>query len=135
MINQKLLDREERGLPKDEHISHFIHPSRVARIQNSDSRDISSEDYSGSTSETSIHNEVIKNCKLFLEQSKKERKAIGRTTRQSSRIIKNKAQAIKTFGTQTQGINGSELRRKKTAGECQRCAWPRDRKGIHTTLD
>jgi hypothetical protein len=42
---------------------------------------------------------------------------------------------IKTLGTQTQGIDRSELRRRKAAGECQRCAWPQDRKGSHKTLD
>jgi hypothetical protein len=42
---------------------------------------------------------------------------------------------IKTFGTQTEGIDGSELRRRKAAGECQHCAWPADRKGTHKTLD
>jgi hypothetical protein len=42
---------------------------------------------------------------------------------------------MKTFGTQTEGIDGSELRRRKAAGECQRCAWPQDKKGSHKTLD
>jgi hypothetical protein len=61
-----------------------------------------------------------------LEQSKQERKAIGRNYPQASRIIKQKTKKIKTFGTQTEGIDGSELRRRKSARECQRCAWPQD---------
>jgi hypothetical protein len=97
---------------------------------------------SDSTTETDIQNEVIENCEVLLEQSKQESKTIGRKNRHVSRIIKQKAikkaerkKPVKTFGTQTQGIDGSELSRRKAAGECQRCAWPQDRKGSHRTID
>jgi hypothetical protein len=116
----------------------IVHPDRVSRIYNTDSDYNDSEPESVSTTETDIHNEVIDNCEEFLEQSKQERKAIGRFTRQQSRVVKrnaNKRKPIKTFGTQTEGIDGNELRRRKAAGECQRCAWPADRKGSHKTLD
>ena len=115
-----------------------MHPDRVVRIQNSESDYSISKHELISTTETDIHNEVIDNCEAFLEQSKQERKAIGRITRQASRVVKRKAnrkKPIKTFGTQTAGIDGNKLRRRKTAGECQRCAWPQDRKGSHKTLD
>jgi hypothetical protein len=115
-----------------------IHPDRVFKIQNPDSDYIDSESDSVSTTETDIHNEVLENCETFLEQSKQDRKAIGRSTRLASRVVKrkaNKKKPIKTFGTQTEGIDGNELRRRKSAGECQRCAWPQDRKGNHKTLD
>jgi hypothetical protein len=46
---------------------------------------------------------------------------------------KNKSK--KTYAEQTEGINKSELDRRKAAGECQRCAWPGDRKGAHKTMD
>jgi hypothetical protein len=101
-----------------------------------------SGDESLSTTETDIHNEVINNCELFLEQSKQERKANGRQNRQVSRFVKKKAikknrkiKAVKMFGTQTEGIDGLELQRRKAAGKCQRFAWPQDRKGGHKTLD
>jgi hypothetical protein len=121
-----------------------IHPDRVPRIQDTDNDYIDSEPDSVSTTETDIHNEVIDNCEAFLQQSQEERKSIGRKTRQDSRVIKaridrkNRRKAnkpLKTFGTQTEGIDGSELKRRKAAGECQRCAWPQDRKGSHKTLD
>ena len=120
--------------------SQFIHPERVERIQTSNGDYIDSSEESDSTTETDIHNEIINNCEAFLEQSQQERKTVGRFTRNASRVIKRKAdrkfkKAIKTFGTQTEGIDGNELRRRKAAGECQRCAWPRDRKGSHKTLD
>jgi hypothetical protein len=122
--------------------SSAIHPDRLARIQESDDSYNTSDGDSVSTTETDIHNEVIDNCETFLQQSQQERKAIGRFTRQASRVVKRKAERkankkkpIKTFGTQTAGIDGSELRRRKAAGECQRCAWPQDRKGSHKTLD
>jgi hypothetical protein len=75
---------------------------------------------------------------VLLEQSKQERKAIGRVTGQASRVIKRKAnrkKPIKTFGTQTEGIDGKELHRRKAAGVCQRCAWLTDRNESHKTLD
>jgi hypothetical protein len=117
-----------------------IHLSRIHQIQCSEDSYVESEVESDSTTETNIHNEVIDNCELFLEQSKQERKALGRRNRQVSRVVKRKAKKeakrkLKTFGTQTEGIEGSELRRRKAAGECQRCAWPQDRKGSHKTLD
>jgi hypothetical protein len=122
--------------------SQYIHPERVERIQTSDGDYIDSSEESDSTTETEIHNEIINNCEAFLEQSKQERKTVGRSTRNTSRVIKrkadrkaNKKKPIKTFGTQTEGIEGSELRRRKAAGECQNCAWPQDRKGSHRTID
>jgi len=41
----------------------------------------------------------------------------------------------KSYAEQTDGIDKSELDRRKAAGECQRCAWPGDRKGAHKTMD
>jgi hypothetical protein len=122
----------------------IIHPDRIHQIQHSGDSYIASDTESNSTTETDIHNEIIDNYEASLAQSQKERKAIGRSTRHRGRVIKRKAdrkakreakRPIKTFGTQTEGIDGSELRRRKAAGECQRCAWPRDKKGSHKTLD
>jgi len=41
----------------------------------------------------------------------------------------------KTYAEQTEGIDKSELDRSKSAGECERCAWPADRKWSHRTMD
>jgi len=115
-----------------------VHPSRVGRICTSSGDFSPSESDSGSTTQTNIHNEVVENRELFLEQSKQERKAIGRKNRQASRVLEkraNKKKPVKTFGTETEGMDGNKLRRRKAAGECQRCAWPRDRKGSHKTID
>jgi len=46
-----------------------------------------------------------------------------------------KEKSKKTYAEQTEGIEKSELDRRKAAGECQRCAWPIDRKGAHETMD
>jgi hypothetical protein len=115
-----------------------VHSSRVARLQDSDSDFSASGSKSVSTTQTNIHNEIVNNCVAFLERSQKERKAVVRLTQTDSRVVKWKANRkvpIKTFGTQTKGIEGSELRRRKAAGECQRCTWPQDRKGSYKTLD
>jgi hypothetical protein len=96
-----------------------VHPSRVAQIYTSDGDYIQSNSESISTTETDIHN-----------------KAIGRFTRQASGVVKLRARTpIKSYGTQTAGIEGSELRRRKAAGECHRCAWPQGRKNSHKTID
>jgi hypothetical protein len=34
-----------------------------------------------------------------------------------------------------EGIEENEVRRRKEAGECLRCAWPSDRKGTHWVKD
>jgi len=121
-----------------------IHPDRVANLQNSESAYNTSDGNLISTTETEIHNEVIRNSEAFLAQSKQERKNIRCFTRQASRVVTRRAdrkaqkkakKCIKTFGTQTKGIDGSELRRRKAAGVCQRCACPQERKGSHKTLD
>jgi len=49
--------------------------------------------------------------------------------------FKGKNKSKKTYAEQTEGIDKSELDRRKAAGECQRCAWPGDRKGAHNTMD
>jgi hypothetical protein len=143
-VRKNIGSPEARAASPDQLKPSAVHPSRVAQIQTSDGDYIISDSESISTTETDIHNEVIDNCEAFLEQSQKDRKAIGRFNRHSSRVIKKRAERkerrkakkpIRTFGTQTEGIDGSELRRRKAAGECQRCAWPPDRKGIHKTLD
>jgi hypothetical protein len=95
-----------------------VHPDRVANLQESEDNYNISEQVS----------------------SKLERNAIGYRNRQASRVIKRKAnkkdkRKLKSFEAQTGGINGEELRRRKRAGECQRCVWPQDRKGGHKTLD
>jgi hypothetical protein len=55
--------------------------------------------------------------------------------RRSEQNFKPKNKSNKTYAEQTEGIEKSELDRRKAAGECQRCAWPADRKGAHKTMD
>jgi len=128
--------KKEQSIP-----GHNIHPSRIDQIQGSEDSFIGTDTESISTTESEIHVEVIKTCELFMEQSKQERKAVGRKNRQLSRIDKKKAKkqkkerSFKTFRSQTEGMDDNELHHRKSAGECQCCAWPQDRKGGHKTLD
>jgi hypothetical protein len=110
-----------------------IHPDRVIKIQATDSNHTDYDSESVSTTESNIQDKIIENCEAFLEHSKQEREDIERKSRQVSRVVKRKNK--KTFGTQTEGIDGSELRRRNAARQCQRCAWPQNMKGIHKTLD
>jgi hypothetical protein len=83
---------------------------------------------------------ILDNCEEFLQQSQIDWKQIAKKSWQASRILKRKAQKqkqglIKTFVTQTKGIELSELRWQTAAHECQHCAWPGDKEGSHQTLD
>jgi hypothetical protein len=99
-----------------------VHPDQIVNFLNLEDSYSTSEGDPISMSEDSIHNEIIDNCEAFLAQSKEERKDIGRRTRQASRVVKRKAEGkanretkkeakrkLRTFGTQTEGIDGSEL--------------------------
>jgi hypothetical protein len=104
---------------------YHIHPDRIERVLNHGSEYSGSENKSINATETDIHHEGIENCELLLEQSRQEWNSVGRKTREVSRVVKRKAKhQIMTFGTWTQGIDSTELQRRKIAGECLRCAWP-----------
>jgi hypothetical protein len=130
-VQQEFLNNQRTKSPVIGVESCHIDPSRIAALRKSDREYSDSEEECISTSDTNIHNEVIENCELFLEQSTQDRKAIGRKTRQKGRVIEMRVKPIQNFGTQTHGIDGSELRRRIAAGECQRCAWAQYRKGHH----
>jgi hypothetical protein len=58
-------------------LSQNIHPDMIERIWISDGDYTHSSEETNSTTMTDIHNEVIENCKLFLDQSQKDSKATG----------------------------------------------------------
>ena len=135
-LEQESLDTQKEKVPEVESNSHHIHPSQLATLQKSDREYIDCEDESLSTTEIDIHGKVIENFELFLILSNRERKAIGRNNRQAGWVAKWRIEKrIKIMGTQTLGIEGSEWRRKKAAGECQSCPWPPYRKRSHNTID
>jgi hypothetical protein len=115
---------------------HYTHPNRRSCIRDNIEIDTESEnsyfqDCSLNNSETSKDN-----CEEFLQHSKFERKQVARKNLQPSKVVKKKAgKPLMTYGTQAKGIDGTELRRRKAAGECQCCAWPKNRKGAHKTLE
>jgi hypothetical protein len=37
--------------------------------------------------------------------------------------------------SKTEGIDSNEIERRKSAGECLRCAWPSNKKGTHRLKD
>jgi len=141
-----LKSRDDSGntdLPK-ESLSYNIHPDRIGNLRRLEVDNVISDNGTISTTESNIHNEVINNCEAFLQQSYQERKAIGRQARKERRTIKAKVdrekirkniKPILTVKSQIGGINRSEVKRRKAAGECQHCAWPRDEKRSHSVLD
>jgi hypothetical protein len=68
-------------------------------------------------------------------QVQKERKFNPEPNPGNRFISRDNRKSNKTYAEQTEGIDKSELDRRKAAGECQRCAWPGDRKGAHKTMD
>ena len=84
--------------------------------------------------------EVRKEAGQFLKTKKETRFDKPKTFKKrwdgkGSQGFKGKNKSKKTYAEQTEGIDKSELDRRKAAGECQRCAWPGDRKGAHKTMD
>jgi hypothetical protein len=53
------------------------------------------------------------------------------SSRKSLRIARKKRKVF----SRKEGIEASELERRKGAGECLYCAWPPDRKGAHRVKD
>jgi len=87
--------------------------------------------------------QVLDDTKQYLKKSERLRKkvAAGQTTTgriNPSRVSKERSRkSISTLGklSKTEGINASEVARRKAAGECLRCAWPSDKKGSHQVKD
>jgi len=55
------------------------------------------------------------------------RRSLRKATRISKDVVTNKRKDY----SKTEGIDDSEISRRKAAKECLRCAWPFDRKGNH----
>jgi hypothetical protein len=89
--NLKVREQIGKPEPRTEFLnpleSSGIHAESIMNIQNYDSDYYTSAGISVSTSDPDIHNEVNENWELFLEQSKQERIAIGRKTRQVGRVL------------------------------------------------
>jgi hypothetical protein len=94
-----------------------------------------------SDSEIDWQDSILKDCKeLLLESELKWRDFSKKTQKQrnkdlAAKQVKESHKVKKTWKTQTEGIEASELQRRKAAGKCQQCPWPRDRKGNHTMID
>ena len=68
-----------------------------------------------------------------VETPKKERRI--RKSDQSDRKKFKKERRSERDHSKTGGIDSSELQRRKSAGECLRCAWPSEWKGSHRVAD
>jgi hypothetical protein len=110
--------------------SRHTHPDRVFRIYDTLA---GSSDTSGSPIEWSVDKTYqlsLNNCDVLMHQWKSKQDWISSRTLQSSKVSKKHGKPIRTFGTQTQGINGPELQWRKAGRECQRCAFPQDKKPV-----
>jgi hypothetical protein len=101
---------------------------------------------------------VLKECEEYLMNSKRLReiaalKATGKTLtgfinptaiskkqlRKKDRHLRKsdqlKTRTLINRNQRTEGIQLSEINRRRSLGECLRCAWPSDRKGSHRVAD
>ena len=62
------------------------------------------------------------------------RKSERGNKKEKYKIKKDRSEPTRDF-TKTEGIDPSEISRRKASGECLRCAWPSDRKGTHKVKD
>jgi len=69
------------------------------------------------------------------EYKKKFQNRNDRSDQSQQKNFKMKNKSIKTYAEQVEGMEKTELDRRKSAGVCQRCAWPADQKGAHKTMD
>jgi len=84
------------------------------------------------SSENKELDQVLKDCEKFLRESASEREKIAKRNLKASWELL-KAKPKKKYKIQMEGIEISEIRWRQAAGECQRCAWPKNRKGSHKT--
>lgn len=140
LANQENVSTSKKDSSHPDHIAPCIHPERLAWLKEIWSEYPTSEDESVGTSVDIIQDKLIQNYIEILEHSQRARKIVGQKNRLESRRfmqknIKKNQKPIKTFGTQTEGIEGSEMKQQKAAGEYQHCGWPRNRIGSHKTFD
>ena len=103
--------------------------------------------------EESRQDQVLRECEEFLRKSRRERDIAtlrSEGTRQTGRInstpiskralrkrdtYRKKSTAAVEKPSLVEGVNKTEIQRRKASGECLRCAWPSDRKGFHYVKD
>jgi hypothetical protein len=97
---------------------------------------------------------ILEECEEYLKDSGQLRKiaalkATGKTLtgfinptaisqkhlRKTDRYKRTLAEPTKSGFPSTAGIDPTELRRRKKTGECLRCAWPANKKGVHRVAD
>jgi len=94
-----------------------------------------------SDSKSDRQDSIVKECEELLLQSEAQWKNHGKTLRKQRRkdlaakLVQDNSEVKKTWKDQTKEIEALELQRSKAAGECQRCPWPKDRKGSFKTID
>ena len=89
---------------------------------------------------------ISRECEEYLRDSRRlldlvELKAKGKTKTKRINPLASSKHSLKVINDKkrkylkTKGIEVTEIKRKKEAGECLRCAWPPDQKGHHWVKD
>jgi len=110
--------------------AQIINPPRLHIINKYESRN----------SESDKQDRILKDCEEFLRSSRAAKRKIDKNSgkqKKESPVSKQVTRHSKVVRTRTsskpttEGIDRTEIDRRKAAGECLRCAWPGDRKGAH----
>jgi hypothetical protein len=70
-----------------------------------------------------------------LKASRKSKTGRNNQTKHSKETLRVARKHLVKNSSKTEGIEVSEIDRRKPSGECLRCAWPADRKGTHRVKD
>jgi len=120
---QEQLPREAtitpRDLAEDRRIDQVLDDTKQYLKESRRLREIAALKVSGTTSTERIN--LTRISKKYLRKSEKVPK-VDTTSKEG-------------YLSKTEGIDSSEISRRKAAGECLRCAWPSDRKGNHRVRD
>jgi len=120
-----------------------VHPSRRNQIPDSDIAQGSSDSKPSEILGSTQQDQILQVCEEFLWESEVRLKDVTEKTwkerclelQSFAKKVQKQEKPVKTYKTQTEGIDVFELHRRKAAGECPGCAVPHDRKECRKNID
>jgi len=129
--NKKTISPVPRDIQEDKRqdqilmeCEEYLQESR--RLRSIATRGVDKSVRTGQVESTRVSNKFLKKA------DRKGRRNPKSDICQPQRVEKNRR--AKVFH-RTEGIDEAEIQRRKSEGECLRCAWPADRKGTHKVKD
>ena len=128
-----------RDIQEDPRIDNEMRCLCLERVSPVQDINIDVSDLNLYCSENDQHCRIIQSTERFISRSRRERRKLEKQKQSdpSSRTTSGQVPVKRSNQdfSKTEGIDPSELSRRKAAEECLRCAWPSDRKGNHRVKD